>query len=294
MSDRATKIKIGDEDEIVVTPATEETLQIVRDNIKDIGEISTGNSTTTPLGIGGVFTGTAVDTIDFVTINIVAYSNVASATDGLSIQFSTDGTNWDLIETHTVSAATIHTQLFRAKGRYFRIVYTNGGIAQTTFRLATLLKRVAVSMTFERLDHHLEDSNDGALVRAVLAAKKPDNDYTNIESTAAGNLKVSIEETNGTSNIALATTSTSAITSVASSASNVTLLVSNTSRRMATFYNDSTAIAYLKLGATATTSSYTVQIPPQTYYELPMPCYTAIIDCIWASANGSMRITELT
>jgi hypothetical protein len=91
------------------------------------------------------------------------------------------------------------------------------------------------------------------------------------------------------------TSSTSSVTSVASSASNVTMLSSNASRKNATFYNDSTQIAYLKLGATASSTSYTVQLQAGQYYELPTgQIYTGQIDAIWASANGNMRITELT
>jgi hypothetical protein len=81
--------------------------------------------------------------------------------------------------------------------------------------------------------------------------------------------------------------------SVASSATNVTLLASNANRLGATVYNDSTAILYLKLGATASTSSYTIQLLAGDYYEAPFG-YTGQIDGIWASANGNARITELT
>lgn len=88
---------------------------------------------------------------------------------------------------------------------------------------------------------------------------------------------------------------TSAVTSVAGSATSVSLLASNASRKGATFYNESTAILYLKLGATASTSSYTVQLVAGAYYELPfVKTYTGAIDGIWASANGNVRITELT
>lgn len=86
---------------------------------------------------------------------------------------------------------------------------------------------------------------------------------------------------------------TGTTTSVAGSATTVTLLASNTSRKSATFYNDSTATLYLKLGATASTTSYTVQLTPNSYYELSVG-YTGIIDGIWSSATGNVRITELT
>ena len=82
-------------------------------------------------------------------------------------------------------------------------------------------------------------------------------------------------------------------TSVASSASSVSLLASNSNRLGATFYNDSTAVLYLKLGATASATSYSVQIVSNGYYEVPFG-YTGAIDGIWASANGNARITELT
>lgn len=91
------------------------------------------------------------------------------------------------------------------------------------------------------------------------------------------------------------TSSTSTVTSVAGNASSVSLLASNASRLGATFYNDSTAILYLKLGSTASTSSYTLQMAAGSYYELPTPhLYTGAIDGIWASANGNVRITELS
>lgn len=85
----------------------------------------------------------------------------------------------------------------------------------------------------------------------------------------------------------------SAVTSVAGSASSVTLLASNADRKGGTIYNDSTAILYLKLGASASTSSFTVKMFPEDYYEVPFN-YTGIIDGVWASATGDARITELT
>jgi len=88
---------------------------------------------------------------------------------------------------------------------------------------------------------------------------------------------------------------TATLSNVNDSASSVSLLASNTSRLGATFYNDSTTTLYLKLGTTASTTSYTVQLPPNGYYELPMPVYTGAIDGIWsADASGAVRITELS
>jgi hypothetical protein len=90
------------------------------------------------------------------------------------------------------------------------------------------------------------------------------------------------------------TYSTSTVTSVAGSASSVQLLASTAGRKAAYFYNDSTADCYLKLGTTASTSSFTVKMVSNSFYELPQPCYTGRIDAIWTSATGNIRITEIT
>ncbi len=92
------------------------------------------------------------------------------------------------------------------------------------------------------------------------------------------------------------TTSTATKTSVAGAASDTSLLASNTGRKGATFYNDSTAILYLSYGSgAASTSSYTVQIPANGFFELPpAPIYTGAIRGIWSAANGNVRISELS
>lgn len=91
----------------------------------------------------------------------------------------------------------------------------------------------------------------------------------------------------GGSGSAPAITTTS--TNVASSATSVSLLAANSDRKFASFRNDSTAIAYIELGATATTSS-TYRLDPQGFLSLDN--YTGAISCIWASANGFMRVSE--
>jgi hypothetical protein len=88
--------------------------------------------------------------------------------------------------------------------------------------------------------------------------------------------------------------STGTVSSVASSASSVVILAANALRKGATVYNDSTQILYLKLAASAaSSSSYTVQMASGAYYEVPFS-YSGELRGIWASANGNARVTELT
>jgi hypothetical protein len=89
-----------------------------------------------------------------------------------------------------------------------------------------------------------------------------------------------------------ATASTSAITQVAASVTSVVLKASNTSRLGLTIMNDSTSVLYVKFGATASTTSYTVKMTAGQYYEMPFG-YTGEVDGIWLSAAGNAYITEL-
>lgn len=82
------------------------------------------------------------------------------------------------------------------------------------------------------------------------------------------------------------------LANVASSATNVTLFSADSDANGRTIYNDSTAVLYVKFGATASTTSYTVQLAAQAYYEFPQPVYAGQVDGIWASANGAARTTR--
>jgi hypothetical protein len=82
------------------------------------------------------------------------------------------------------------------------------------------------------------------------------------------------------------------LANVASSASSVTLFSATAGVKGRAIYNDSTQVLYLKFGATASATSYTVQLAAGDYYEFPHPCYGGVVDGIWASANGNARTTQ--
>jgi len=85
----------------------------------------------------------------------------------------------------------------------------------------------------------------------------------------------------------------SSVTSVASSATNVTLLASNANRTFASIYNQSSKQLFVKLGTTASTSSYTILLMPNSYWEVPVD-WAGQIDAVWSAVNGNALITELT
>jgi hypothetical protein len=92
-------------------------------------------------------------------------------------------------------------------------------------------------------------------------------------------------------------TATSAVTNVAASATSVTLKAPNASRKGLYIFNAGTANLFVKLGATATTTtSFTVMIAPNGFWELPdTPIYTGVVDAIWSATGGNgALVTELT
>lgn len=118
----------------------------------------------------------------------------------------------------------------------------------------------------------------------VLATLTPaDNDYTHLRVNSKGATWTIPDKTN-----------TATLANVASSASNVTLQASNTSRIGLTIFNDSAQSLFVKYGATASSSSFTVKILAGGYWEMPQPIYTGIVDGIWVAADGSARMTEFT
>jgi len=88
--------------------------------------------------------------------------------------------------------------------------------------------------------------------------------------------------------------SAATLTNQTDQATNVTLCASNAARKGLIVYNDSPSTMYLKYGATASATSFTVKIPADGYWEMPDPVYTGQIDVIWSSdSTGSARATEL-
>lgn len=134
----------------------------------------------------------------------------------------------------------------------------------------------------------------GFATETTLAAQSAKLPAALGQGTMAQSLSIVLSSDHSDLTIKAKRSTTPTQNSIASSATNVTLFASNANRLGATIYNDSTAILYMKLGAAASNTSYTIQLAANGgYYEVPFG-YTGIIDGIWSAANGSARVTELT
>lgn len=160
------------------------------------GVLSVLNTTNAILGIGGVWNGVSEDVVEYSSIIVTVHSDKASATDGLELQFSPDNVNWFTADEYTIPAGICKVYTLQTVGPYFRVKYTNGAQAQTTFNICTQYKRAGGVDRSHRVADDLSGQDDADLVKAILAAERPGiaGVYTNIQATNGGNLKVSIEE----------------------------------------------------------------------------------------------------
>ena len=93
--------------------------------------------TTTPLGANAIYYSPARDFIysRLSAMGVMGYADQPTATDGVQIQLSLDGTNWDYVGAKaTLSGAGAVSLAQVVTARFARAVWKNGATAQTVFR----------------------------------------------------------------------------------------------------------------------------------------------------------------
>jgi len=84
------------------------------------------------------------------------------------------------------------------------------------------------------------------------------------------------------------------LSNVSSTVGSISLLAANANRKRALFFNDSTQDLFLKFGAGASATSFTIKMSGNSYFEMPSPVYTGVFEGSWLLAVGNARITEIT
>jgi hypothetical protein len=132
------------------------------------GVVDDGNSSSNVLLAGVPFVGVGIAVTDFVEVIVSVFSDVASAVDGLSIQYSADNTNWDHTDEYSIPAGTGKNFSVQRVTGYFRIVYTNGAIDQTEFRLTSILNKVRGKPSSRRISDDITSEDDAELTTTVI------------------------------------------------------------------------------------------------------------------------------
>jgi hypothetical protein len=155
------------------------------------GKLDTNNTTTTPLGIGGVYTGTGTDISRYSGIGLNVTSDQASATNGLCVFFSKDGSTWFCGEEYTVGANSQKFFTPPTQSKYYRIQYTNGAVAQTTFDLHVMLRKSPFKWSSHNISDPISSDDDAELVKSVLTGEDPTGIFNTVSTTVDGDLKIS-------------------------------------------------------------------------------------------------------
>jgi len=194
--------------------------------------ISAGNSTSVALGIGAVFTGAAEDVTEYADIRVTVFADQVGAVDGLQIQQSSNGTNWDTSDAYSIPAGTNRTFSAAANSKFFRVVYTNGAAAQTAFRLQSKLCKSYTKGSSVRPQDARSNENDYEEMLSHLMGYNGTT-WDRLRSTVANGLAVDVTRlpalATGTNSIGYLTPTTLVVTgtAAANTALTVTLPASN-------------------------------------------------------------------
>ena len=155
--------------------------------------ISTLNSSTSTLNTGVAFTGTAEEVTPYDQIKVFLHAEPATADCTLSLQFSSDGTNWDRQLNLSVADPTAEPpHVVTPIARYFRVVLTNGATDnQTALRLQTIYGPAAHGL-MSRLTQTLTNTTDVINTRSAIVGSSIGGVYSNVSLDNEGHLEIAV------------------------------------------------------------------------------------------------------
>lgn len=154
-------------------------------------QISTLNTTTTPLAANASFVGTWEEVVNFAAISVVILTDAWSAVNGATVEFSADGTNVISNAVATIPPDTPGYFAFAPRARYFRVNYTNGPVAQTSLQAEVTFRFNPPANTIQAIESPVYGSYEAELSRSAIMARQSDPGvYVNIHATADNELNV--------------------------------------------------------------------------------------------------------
>lgn len=165
--------------------------------------VDSSNSSSTPLGSNAEFLGTAVDLLNYSTIRISIFSDQNSGTDGLKVEFSNDGTNFDFITKCTYIANTGGYACYNRVARYMRVRFTNSSSSQSIFRLQTLLVPQSSEFSRQFVGETINPITTAIITKSVIVGLNSGGggSYVPVKVNPSGALTVEASLSAGTNNI---------------------------------------------------------------------------------------------
>lgn len=166
-------------------------------NVPGRGRSATNNTTSTLLA-NAVYTGTFEPTTGYVSISVLINTDQTSASEGVEVQQSDDGTNVRFADKFAITSTEVLNGwgyfTVPARAEYVRIKYTNGGTNQGSFRLRTYLSPTTLDNIETTVEAPISSSNTTELSRNVILAKNDSNAYGNVTRGSSGGLRTSINQ----------------------------------------------------------------------------------------------------
>lgn len=102
-----------------------------------VSVVSKDNSSTALLANAATFTGTNEETLEYSSVVVSIFSDQAGT---LTMEYSSDGTNYDISSAVAVAASIAKSYTLPVGGQFYRTKFLNGGgSTQTAMRLQTIL-----------------------------------------------------------------------------------------------------------------------------------------------------------
>jgi len=175
--------------------------------------VDAANSSIVPLVGNEIFTGTWTNELRYSQISVIVFSDVAGT---LSVQFSIDGIIVDHAHTYNVIAGVSKEVQINAHGSFYRVVYTNGAVAQTTLRLQTILNVLTEGGSVVEAAEQITAADNCVVTKSVLTGVSIDGTgFKDVKTSPDGGLVINqdiqIDATNSsTANLAVGATFTGA------------------------------------------------------------------------------------
>lgn len=241
-----------------------------------------------------MFTGTFVEVTPYSAATVMVHSDRASATNGLVLQWSTDGINVDDEQAFNYAGSAAGLGLVihaTVRASYFRMKYTNTGLSQSFLRLQTLLRRETPQGSIGYIGQGITSNDDALVTKAVIAARDIQTP-TNIVLPFASSDPFLIVAAPPNTGVVWDKT-------VAASLSSVQLDQGflDTTRRAMTVLNDTVlGTLYIRMAGAASLTAHHAQVPPKHTWTLPngWVSYGGDVFGIWDVADGSARVMEYT
>lgn len=257
--------------------------------------IDPANSTNLPLLAGQSFAGEFTNVLDFMAVSLMVHSDVASANDGLRLEWSTDGQNVDDFQTFdyagTASAGglSIHSTVRTA---FVRVSYENNSLVDQTFmRLQTLLRRSVAQGSIGYIGQSVTSNEDSLLTKSVLAARDISSGTDVVLPFCSADPFLIVEHPPNRSTLVQRN-----VAQADASQQLDFFGLFGTTRRAMSVYNDSNDDLMIRLGSAATLTDWDVKLKGQGFWELPQSwgLYSGTVHGIWDKVGtGAAHVLEI-